>query len=231
MVPSLDGATMDVVDPATGSVVAGGRRLGGRCRAAPSGRPGPRSTTAAGGRAPLEKERRLRRLSALVAEHGDMFAEIDVIDAGLLRMYTGFIVQFAVDGIDYYSGSRRRSPGRSPRPDRVRRLSGARAHRRDRADHAVERPDAVLAFVAAALAGGNSVVLKPAEQTPMAAVMMAELAWRPGSRRAWSTSCRGGVSGRRRPRRASRRRRDVVHRLGGHRAGASRRPRHSGSSA
>jgi aldehyde dehydrogenase (NAD+) len=34
----------------------------------------------------------------------------------------------------------------------------------------------VFAFVAAALAAGNSVILKPAEQTPMAAVLMAEVA-------------------------------------------------------
>ena len=27
-----------------------------------------------------------------------------MIDSGLLRMYAGFIVQFAVDGLDYYSG-------------------------------------------------------------------------------------------------------------------------------
>ena len=33
-----------------------------------------------------------------------MLAELDVIDSGLLRLYAGFIVQFAVDGIDYYSG-------------------------------------------------------------------------------------------------------------------------------
>jgi phenylacetaldehyde dehydrogenase len=37
-------------------------------------------------------------------------------------------------------------------------------------------PSAVFAFVAAALSAGNSVVLKPAEQTPMTAVLMAEVA-------------------------------------------------------
>ena len=42
--------------------------------------------------APLEKERRLRRLAALLAERGDVFGELDVIDAGLLRGYTTFIV-------------------------------------------------------------------------------------------------------------------------------------------
>jgi acyl-CoA reductase-like NAD-dependent aldehyde dehydrogenase len=41
-------------------------------------------------------------------------------------------------------------------------------------------PTAVLAFVIAAIAAGNSVVLKPAEQTPMSAVLMAELAFDAG---------------------------------------------------
>lgn len=33
-----------------------------------------------------------------------LLGEIDVLDAGLLRSYSGFIVQFAVDGIEYFSG-------------------------------------------------------------------------------------------------------------------------------
>ena len=53
---------------------------------------------------PLEQERRLRRLAGLLADHADELADLDVIDSGLLRMYAGFIAQFAVDGIDYYSG-------------------------------------------------------------------------------------------------------------------------------
>jgi acyl-CoA reductase-like NAD-dependent aldehyde dehydrogenase len=54
--------------------------------------------------APLEQERRLRKLAALIVEHADELAELDVIDSGLLRMYAGFIVQFAAEGIEYYSG-------------------------------------------------------------------------------------------------------------------------------
>lgn len=178
VVPSLDGATMDVVDPATGAVVA----------QAAAGAAGDVDRAARSARAafddgrwrdvpPLEKERRLRRLSALVAEHGDTFAEIDVIDAGLLRMYTGFIVQFAVDGLDYYSGFPSKMQGSIPAvpPEfaayQVREPIGVIGMITP-----WNGPTAVLGFVAAALAAGNSVVLKPAEQTPMAAVLMAELA-------------------------------------------------------
>lgn len=105
VVPSLDGSTMPVVDPATERQVA----TAAAGSAADADRAA-RSARAAfdDGRwrflAPLEKERRLRRMGALLAERGDEFAELDVIDAGLLRFYTGFIVQFAVDGIDYFAG-------------------------------------------------------------------------------------------------------------------------------
>ena len=54
--------------------------------------------------APLEKERRLRRLAELLAERGEVFGELDVIDAGLLRMYTTFIVEAAVGAVEYYAG-------------------------------------------------------------------------------------------------------------------------------
>ena len=104
-VPSADGAVMPVVDPATGTQVA--TAAGGSAtdveRAVRSAR-----ASFDDGRwrdlAPLERERRLRGLAALLAERADEFAELDVIDSGLLRAYSGFITQFAVDGIEYYSG-------------------------------------------------------------------------------------------------------------------------------
>src|SRR5215216_2672239 len=100
VVPSLDGGTMPVIDPATGEQVA--------TAAAGSAADVDRAVASArrafdDGRwrflPPLEQERRLRKLASLIAEHGDELAELDVIDAGMLRMYTGFIVQFAVDGL------------------------------------------------------------------------------------------------------------------------------------
>src|SRR3954451_23552211 len=102
--PSADGATMPVLDPATGQQFATAA-AGGQADVDLA----VRSARAAfdDGRwrllAPLEKERRLRRLGALIAEHADELAELDVIDSGLLRLYAGFIVQFAIDGLDYYA--------------------------------------------------------------------------------------------------------------------------------
>jgi acyl-CoA reductase-like NAD-dependent aldehyde dehydrogenase len=182
VVPSADGATMPVLDPATGrqvAVAAAGSAVDVE-RAAASAR-----AAFDDGRwrlvPPLEKERRLHKLATLLAERAETFAEIDVIDSGLLKFYEGFIVQFAVDGIDYYAGWPTKLEGSIPAVP---------------ADFAVYQqrepigvialitpwngPTSVFAFVAAALAAGNSVVLKPAEQTPMAAVLMAELALEAG---------------------------------------------------
>ena len=104
-VPSADGATMPVIDPASGAqiaVAAAGAQADVDAAV--------RSARAAfdDGRwrllAPLEKERRLRRLAALLAERGDLFGELDVLDAGLLRGYTTFVVDAAVSSIEYFAG-------------------------------------------------------------------------------------------------------------------------------
>src|SRR3954469_6150820 len=84
-VPSLDGGVMPVRNPATGDAVATAA-----AGSAADVERAVRSARAAfeDGRwrylPPLEQERRLRRLSALIAEHGDELAELDVIDSGLL---------------------------------------------------------------------------------------------------------------------------------------------------
>src|SRR3954469_19800326 len=182
VVPSLDGSTMPVIDPATGERVA----LAAAGSAADVDR-AVRSAREAfhDGRwrwlPPLEQERRLRRLAALMAEHADELAEIDVIDSGLLRLYAGFIVQFAIDGIEYYAGWPTKLQGSIP------------AVPREFAVYQVREPIGVVgsiipwngptagaAMATFALAAGNSVVLKPAEQTPMTAVLVAELALEAG---------------------------------------------------
>jgi acyl-CoA reductase-like NAD-dependent aldehyde dehydrogenase len=178
VVPSIDGHTMPVIDPATGEEV-GVAALGSAAdvdRAV-------RSARAAfdDGRwrylAPLEKERRLRRMSTLLQERATLFGESDTIDSGLLRWYTDAMVEFAVNSIDYFSGWPSKIEGTIPP------VPSDLVAYQVREPHGVlglivpwNGPSAVLAFVAAAISAGNSVVLKPAEQTPMTAVLMAELA-------------------------------------------------------
>ena len=173
---------MPVVDPATGEPVATAA-----AGSAADVERAVRSARAAfdDGRwrylAPLEQERRLRRLAALIAEHADELAELDVIDSGLLRLYAGFIVQFAVDGIDYYSGWPSKLHGSIPAVPRefavyqVREPLGVVG-----AITPWNGPTAAAAMATFALCAGNSVVLKPAEQTPMTAVVVAELALEAG---------------------------------------------------
>jgi acyl-CoA reductase-like NAD-dependent aldehyde dehydrogenase len=175
---SLSGETLPIVDPATGSEI--GRVASGGAddvdRAVASAR-----QAFDDGRwrflSPAEKERRLRRLSTLFADHGPVFSDLDVIDAGLLKPYTGFIVQAAVDGLDYYSGWPTKISGQIPAtpPDVAVYV------RRDPLGVVGiivpwNGPAFVVNFVAAALACGNSVVLKPAEQTPLSATLTGQLA-------------------------------------------------------
>src|SRR5436309_7982569 len=105
VIPSIGGETMPIVDPATGEQIgtaAAGLRADVDAAV--------RSARAAfdDGRwrllAPLEKERRLRRLAELLAERSDLFGQIDVLDAGLLRMYTSFVVDAAVSSVEYFAG-------------------------------------------------------------------------------------------------------------------------------
>jgi acyl-CoA reductase-like NAD-dependent aldehyde dehydrogenase len=182
LLPSLDGGTMPVVDPATGQQVA----TAAAGSAADVGR-AVRAARAAydDGRwrylAPLEQERRLRRLAALIIEHGDELAELDVIDSGLLRFYAGFIIQFAADGIEYYSGWPSKLHGSIPAVPhefavyQVREPLGVVG-----AIMPWNGPTAAAAMATFPLCAGNSVVLKPAEQTPMTAVRIAELALEAG---------------------------------------------------
>ena len=182
LVPSLDGATMPVVDPATGESVA--------TAASGSAQDVDRAVRAAreafdDGRwrflAPLEQERRLRRFASLILEHADELAELDVIDSGLLRMYSGFIVQFAAEGVEYYSGWPSKIHGSIPA---VPHELAAYQLREPVGVVGVispwNGPVAAAGFAAFPLCAGNSVVLKPAEQTPMTAVVIAELALEAG---------------------------------------------------
>jgi acyl-CoA reductase-like NAD-dependent aldehyde dehydrogenase len=177
VVASRSGDTMPIVNPATGQEIG---------RAARGGTEDLELAVASARRsfddgrwrnlAPLEKERRLRRLSELVADHAEIFSDLDVVDAGLLKGYTGFIVKFALDAIDYFSGWPSKISGTIPA------VPGDVAVYVTREPVGVlglivpwNGPTAVLGFVAAALACGNSVVLKPAEQTTMSAVLMGQL--------------------------------------------------------
>ena len=177
VVPSLSGETMALHDPATGQEFA-------RC-AAGGAEDVDRAVRAArqafdDGRwrnlDPQEKERRLRRLSVLLGKSRELLMDLDVLDGGVVRAYSEFIVQFGIDTVDYYSGWPTKLHGDTP----------AAPH--DVVVHQAREPIGVCAVISPwngpsaapcaivpALACGNSVVLKPAEQTPLAAIVVAKL--------------------------------------------------------
>ena len=177
-VGSASGETFAVYDPSSGKQVASAALAGAEDveRAVISAR-----NAFDDGRwrnvAPLQKERVLRRLSQLISDHATEIGELDVIDSGIIRGYAGFITGFAIDGVDYYSGWPSKIQGGIPS------VPGDIAVYTVREPIGVvglvmpwNGPSAVVVMVAAALATGCSVVLKPAEQTPMSAVVMAGLA-------------------------------------------------------
>jgi acyl-CoA reductase-like NAD-dependent aldehyde dehydrogenase len=126
--------------------------------------------------APLERERRLRRLAALLENHRDVLSDLDVLDGGVVRSYSQFIVQFGIDITEYYAGWPTKIHGSLPvsTPElvvqEVREPVGVCA-----SIMPWNGPSAVPLGVIPALACGNSVILKPAEQTPLSALLLARL--------------------------------------------------------
>lgn len=177
-VPSISEETMPVIDPSTEQEFA--RAAAGDAQDVDRAVVSARAAFDDGrwrNLAPLEKERRLRKLSALVAENAETFGDLDALDAGLLRSYTKFLEAFAVDAIDYFAGWPTKLTGSIPpvpvefSVSEVREPVGVLA-----LIVPWNGPTAVIGFVAAALATGNSVILKPAENTPTSAFLMGQLA-------------------------------------------------------
>ncbi|MCW2498454.1 MAG: betaine-aldehyde dehydrogenase [Frankiales bacterium] len=130
---------------------------------------------------PAQKERVLHRYAELIAENRTAFGELDSIDAGILKGFGGFIADFAVGAIDYYAGWPTKLKGVVPAVPAD--LSVALVREPVGVVGIItpwNGPTAVAAFVAAALAAGNSVILKPAEQTPLSAHLLGVLALRAG---------------------------------------------------
>lgn len=130
---------------------------------------------------PRERERRLRRLGDLVEAHAGTIGDLDSLDAGILRRYADHIAQFSANALHYYAGWSTKLAGALPPvgPDFVvqERLEPIGVMGVIKPWNG---PGAIFAQVAPALAAGNSVVLKPAEHTPLSASYLAGLALEAG---------------------------------------------------
>jgi len=126
--------------------------------------------------APAQRERCLRKLAQLLIAHRRLLSDLDVLEGGVLRAFSTFMVQLGIDIVDYYAGWPTKMAGSMPAssPDVV-----VQVVREPIGVVAVimpwNGPSAVPLGVVPALACGNSVVLKPSEETPLTAVLLAQL--------------------------------------------------------
>src|SRR6202453_2427289 len=184
-VEALDGETFESFDPGTGEAlahVAHGRAtdvdLGLRpARAALDG-PWSRLT-------PSERGRLLHRLGDLIAENTDELAELESLDNGKAKtVAAGADVPLAADLMWYMAGWATKLRGSTVTPS-LPYMPGAEMH-----CYTVKEPVGVVAQiipwnfpllmaawkVGPALTTGCTIILKPAEQTPLSAIRLAELA-------------------------------------------------------
>jgi acyl-CoA reductase-like NAD-dependent aldehyde dehydrogenase len=172
--------TTDVINPATGTVLTSVPSLGlaevdeaiDRARRA---FPGWRAV------APGERARLLRRFAAVVEEHLDELADLEVRNAGHTIGNARWEAGNVRDVLNYYAGA----------PER---LIGKQIPVAGGLDVTFHEPLGVVGIIvpwnfpmpiagwgfAPALAAGNTVVLKPAELTPLTAIRLGELALEAG---------------------------------------------------
>ncbi len=185
---ATDGRTLVTEDPATGLALAE-VALGGAAdielavAAARRAFEGPWSRLGAPGRAAC-----LLRLAALVRAQASTFTELEVLDAGMPRFIAGLTAANAAELFEYYAGAAWRIEGRTTIPPH-HVVAEAEA-----LTYTLREPVGVAALVvpwnvplnmaamklAPALAAGCTVVLKPAEQTPLSALLLGRLALEAG---------------------------------------------------
>ncbi|HEY0280687.1 MAG TPA: aldehyde dehydrogenase family protein [Solirubrobacterales bacterium] len=184
-VEAADGRTFDVYDPSTGSVLGKVARGGSEDvdRAVKTARAafdsGPWSTMTAS-----ERGRAIHRLGDLILEHGDELATLESLDNGKpLAIARAADVPLAADLFHYMSGWATKNNG-STLSLNVPYMPGAKFHA-----YTLHEPVGVVGQIipwnfpllmaawklGPALACGCTVVLKPAEQTPLSALKLGEL--------------------------------------------------------
>ncbi|WP_066373431.1 aldehyde dehydrogenase family protein [Herbidospora mongoliensis] len=127
--------------------------------------------------APGERARLLRRFAALVEEHAEELAQLEIANAGHTVGNARWEAGNVRDVLNFYSGAPERNHGiQIPVPGGI--------------DVTFQEPLGVVGIIvpwnfpmvimmwgaAPALAAGNTVIVKPAEWTPMSALKLAELA-------------------------------------------------------
>ncbi|WP_455357002.1 aldehyde dehydrogenase family protein [Streptomyces sp. SYSU K217416] len=183
-VDAADGRTFTTVDPGTGEPLAdvaeaSAEDVDRAVAAARRALDGPWSRLS-----PSERGRIIHRIGDLVIEHAEEFAQLDSLDNG--KPYSaalGVEVPLAADMFHYMAGAATRLRGATMTPS-VPYMPGKEFHA-----YTLREPVGVVGQIipwngpllmaawklAPALAAGNTVVLKPAEETPLSAIRLGEL--------------------------------------------------------
>jgi phenylacetaldehyde dehydrogenase len=188
-VDAADGETFDSIDPGTGEVLASvahgkAEDVDRAVRAARAALSGPWSKMT-----PSERGRAIHRLGDLIAENLDELAELDSLDNGKAKtVAAGADVPLAADLFWYMAGWATKLRGSTVTPS-LGYMPGAEFHA-----YTVKEPVGVVGQiipwnfpllmaawkVGPALATGCTIILKPAEQTPLSALRLGELALEAG---------------------------------------------------
>jgi betaine-aldehyde dehydrogenase len=177
------GSTHDVVNPATGAVLAttdlaGAQDVDSAVVAAV------RAQSDWGRATPGERAAALNALAAVMGERAEQYAQVETSQAGKpIKLTREFDVPGSIDNISFYAGA-------------ARNLEGRASAEYDGSHTSVVRrePVGVVGSIAPwnyplqmavwkvlpAVAAGNTIVLKPAELTPLTALMLAEDCTRAG---------------------------------------------------
>jgi betaine-aldehyde dehydrogenase len=175
-VPAASGATMDTIDPTTEETIAtvplaGADDVDRAVAAALEGQEEWKRLTW------QQRAQHMRELAQAVADHAAELAELDAIDGGIPVTGMKKDVQNAVDFLLYFAGLASEIKGWT-----IETAQGVSYTRREPYgvvgriipfNHPIQF---AASAVAAPLAAGNAVILKPAEQTPVSALRFAELA-------------------------------------------------------
>jgi phenylacetaldehyde dehydrogenase len=134
---------------------------------------------------PNQRERLLWRLGDEIANRAKDFGQLEALDNGKSAIVAEAVdTAWAADVFRYYAGLATKIEGTAPTPSMPFAPPGARFHA-----YTQRRPVGVCGLIvpwnfpllmatwklAPALAAGNTVILKPAEQTPLTALMLGEL--------------------------------------------------------
>jgi betaine-aldehyde dehydrogenase len=179
LVDTAEGATDQVVNPATGEAIAEAPLSGPEDvdRAVAAAR---RAFAGWSRATPRERSERLYRLAALVEEHGDELSALESSDAGKpLAAVVEDEMPVNIDNLRFFAGAARLIAGRASGEYLAERTSIIRREPVGVVGQITpwNYPLSMAVWkIGPALATGNTVVLKPAENTPLSTLRLAELA-------------------------------------------------------